>query len=79
MALLYLAVRMCFRTFDYRPDPVNAQISLWLALIAMSMEPVRTTPWLGQINVLLLGQVPAVGGDGPAHARRGASRRRSTL
>ena len=54
IALLYLAVRMCFRALGYRPDPVNAQISLCLALIAMSMEPVRTTLWLGQINVLLL-------------------------
>lgn len=54
VGLLYLAVRMCFRALDYRPGPVNAQISLCLALIAMSMEPVRTTMWLGQINVLLL-------------------------
>lgn len=54
LALLYLVVRMCFRALDYRPDRVTTQVSLCLALIALSMEPVRTTLWLGQINILLL-------------------------
>lgn len=54
VGLLYLAIRMCFRTLDYRSDRVTAQVSLCLALIALSMEPVRTTIWLGQINILLL-------------------------
>lgn len=54
LVLLYLAVRMCFRALDYRPDRVTAQVSVCLALIALSMEPVRSTLWLGQVNVLLL-------------------------
>lgn len=54
LALLYLAIRMCFRALDYRPDRVNIQVSIFLALIALSLEPVRTTLWLGQINILLL-------------------------
>lgn len=54
LALLYLAIRMCFRALDYRSDRVTIQVSLCLALIALSLEPVRTTLWLGQINVLLL-------------------------
>ncbi|UVE94236.1 glycosyltransferase 87 family protein [Dietzia sp. B32] len=54
LALLYLAVRMCLRALDYRPDRVTAQVSACLALIALSTEPVRTTVWLGQINILLL-------------------------
>ena len=54
LALLYLAIRMCFRALGYRPDRVTVQVSICLALIALSLEPVRTTLWLGQINVLLL-------------------------
>lgn len=54
VALLYLAIRMCFRALDYTPDRVTMQVSLSLAIIASSMEPVRTTLWLGQINILLL-------------------------
>ena len=54
LVLLYLAVRMCLRALDYRPDRVTAQVSLCLALIALSTEPVRTTVWLGQINIVLL-------------------------
>lgn len=54
LALLYFAVRMCFRALDYPADRVTKQVSLCLALIALSMEPVRTTLWLGQINILLL-------------------------
>lgn len=54
LALLYLAVRMCFRALGYAPDRVTVQVSLCLAAIALSLEPVRTTLWLGQINLLLL-------------------------
>ncbi len=54
LALLYLAIRMCFRALDYRTDRVTIQVSICLALIALSLEPVRTTLWLGQINLLLL-------------------------
>lgn len=54
LALLYLTVRLCLRALDYRPDRVTTQVSLCLALIALSMEPVRSTVWLGQINLLLL-------------------------
>lgn len=54
LALLYLAIRMCFRALGYRTDRVTIQVSICLALIALSMEPVRTTLWLGQINVVLL-------------------------
>lgn len=54
LVLLYLAVRLCLRALDYRPDRVTTQVSVCLALIALSMEPVRSTVWLGQVNVLLL-------------------------
>ena len=54
LGLLYLAVRMCFRALGYRSDHVTAQVALCLAVISLSLEPVRTTLWLGQINVLLL-------------------------
>jgi alpha-1,2-mannosyltransferase len=54
LVLIYLAVRMCFRALDYRPDRVTVQVSVCLALITLSMEPVRSTVWLGQVNVLLL-------------------------
>ena len=54
LGLLYLAIRMCFRALGYRSDRVTAQVALCLALIALSLEPVRTTLWLGQINILLL-------------------------
>ena len=54
VVLLYLAVRMCFRALDYQPDRVTAQVSVCLTLIALSIEPVRSTLWLGQINIVLL-------------------------
>lgn len=54
LGLLYLAIRMCFRALGYRSDRVTAQVAICLALIALSLEPVRTTLWLGQINILLL-------------------------
>lgn len=54
VGLLYLVIRMCFRALDYAPDRVTVQVSLCLAIIALSLEPVRTTLWLGQINILLL-------------------------
>ena len=54
LLLLYLAVRMCFRALGYAPDRVTVQVSLLLAVIALTLEPVRTTLWLGQINLLLL-------------------------
>ena len=54
LGLLYLAIRMCFRALGYRDDRVTVQVSLSLAVISLSLEPVRTTLWLGQINILLL-------------------------
>ena len=54
IVLLYLVVHMCLTALDYRTDRVTVQVSACLALIALSLEPVRTTLWLGQINVLLL-------------------------
>ena len=59
LALLYLVVRMSFRALDYSPDRVTRQVSLCIALICLSLEPVRTTLWLGQINILLLALVLA--------------------
>ena len=54
VGLLYLAIRMCLRTLGYRSDRVTVQVAVCLTLISLSLEPVRTTVWLGQINVLLL-------------------------
>ena len=54
LGLLYLVIRMSFRALDYAPDTVTRQVSLCLALISLSLEPVRTTVWLGQINIILL-------------------------
>ena len=54
LGLLYLAIRMCFRALGYRDDRVTIQVSICLTLISLSLEPVRTTLWLGQINILLL-------------------------
>lgn len=59
LGLLYLVVRMAFRALDYAPDTVTRQVSLCLALICLSLEPVRTTVWLGQINIILLALVLA--------------------
>lgn len=54
LGLLYLTIRLCFRALGYRDDRVTAQVSVCLTLISLSLEPVRTTLWLGQINILLL-------------------------
>ena len=59
LGLLYLVIRMSFRALDYAPDRVTRQTSLLLALICLFLEPVRTTIWLGQINILLLALVLA--------------------
>ncbi|KAA0918161.1 glycosyltransferase 87 family protein [Dietzia sp. ANT_WB102] len=68
LGLLYLVIRMSLRALDYAPDTVTRQVSLCLALICLSLEPVRTTIWLGQINLVLLALVLAdqlLSRDGP--------------
>ncbi|WP_333617918.1 glycosyltransferase 87 family protein [Dietzia sp.] len=54
LVLLYVAIRFSFRLVGYVSDPVTAQVSLCLAAVSLSLEPVRTTLWLGQINLVLL-------------------------
>lgn len=57
LILLYLVIRMCLRTLSYRNERVTKQVAFCLAAIALCLEPVRTTLWLGQINIVLLALV----------------------
>ncbi|HEY0499329.1 MAG TPA: glycosyltransferase 87 family protein [Kutzneria sp.] len=52
--LLLFAVARCWRWLGYRRDRAVVGIVLLSAGLALMFEPVRTTIYLGQINVLLL-------------------------
>lgn len=54
LGMLFLAIWMCLRMLGYRSDRVTIQVAICMAVICLSLEPVRTTLWLGQINILLL-------------------------
>ncbi|TQF74188.1 DUF2029 domain-containing protein [Rhodococcus spelaei] len=53
-AFLYLVVVLCWRQLGYRPDRTLYVVSALLTVIFTWLEPVRTTIWLGQINLLLM-------------------------
>ncbi|MFC9788781.1 glycosyltransferase 87 family protein [Rhodococcus sp. NPDC127528] len=53
-AFLYLVVLLCWRRLGYRPDRTLYVVSALLTVIFSWLEPVRTTIWLGQINLLLM-------------------------
>jgi alpha-1,2-mannosyltransferase len=57
--LLLFAVARCWRWLGYRRDRAAVGIVLLGAALALMFEPVRTTLYLGQINVLLLAIVVA--------------------
>jgi alpha-1,2-mannosyltransferase len=52
--LLLFAVARCWRWMGYRRDRSVVGIVLLVTVLALMFEPVRTTLYLGQINVLLL-------------------------
>ncbi|MFC4603477.1 glycosyltransferase 87 family protein [Rhodococcus kronopolitis] len=51
---LYLVVLLCWRQLGYRTGRHLYVVSALLTVIFSWLEPVRTTIWLGQINLLLM-------------------------
>ncbi|EME23030.1 glycosyltransferase 87 family protein [Rhodococcus triatomae] len=51
---LYLIVLLCWRQLGYRTDRTLHVATALLTVAATSLEPVRTTIWLGQVNLLLM-------------------------
>ena len=54
VVLLVGSVLLCFRLLGYRITPYIAGISALLAIASSFLEPVRTTLFYGQINLLLM-------------------------
>ncbi|MBV9722418.1 MAG: DUF2029 domain-containing protein [Mycobacterium sp.] len=54
VVMLVATVMLCFRLLGYRITPYLAGISALLAIACAFLEPVRTTLFFGQINLLLL-------------------------
>lgn len=54
VVLLIACVMVCFRILGYRLTPYLAGISALLALACAFLEPVRSTLFFGQVNLLLL-------------------------
>ncbi|HTQ19382.1 glycosyltransferase 87 family protein [Mycobacterium sp.] len=54
VVLLIACVMLCFRILGYRITPYLAGISALLAIACGFLEPVRTTLFYGQINLLLM-------------------------
>ena len=54
VVLLIAIVMLCFRILGYRITPYLAGISALLATACAFLEPVRTTLFFGQINLLLM-------------------------
>jgi alpha-1,2-mannosyltransferase len=54
VVMLVAIVMLCFRMLGYRITPYLASISALLAIACAFLEPVRTTLFFGQINLLLL-------------------------
>ena len=52
--MLVAIVMLCFRMLGYRITPYLASVSTLLAIACAFLEPVRTTLFFGQINLLLL-------------------------
>ncbi|GAA4489354.1 glycosyltransferase 87 family protein [Rhodococcus olei] len=53
-AALYLVVVLCWRLLGYRTDRTLYLAGGLLTVIVSWLEPVRTTIWLGQVNLLLM-------------------------
>ncbi|UAK38925.1 glycosyltransferase 87 family protein [Gordonia bronchialis] len=53
-AALFAAIMLSFRSLGYRVDARLLVLSALAAVAATSLEPVRTTIWLGQINIILM-------------------------
>ncbi|MFD1810706.1 glycosyltransferase 87 family protein [Rhodococcus gannanensis] len=51
---LYLIVLLCWRQLGYRTDRTLHVATALLTIIVTWLEPVRTTIWLGQVNLLLM-------------------------
>ncbi|MGU3432238.1 glycosyltransferase 87 family protein [Actinomycetes bacterium M1A6_2h] len=54
LALLHVAVRLCWRHLGYANDAWLTVVSACLAVVFTWLEPVRMTIWFGQINLLLM-------------------------
>ncbi|MFI9381431.1 glycosyltransferase 87 family protein [Kutzneria sp. NPDC052558] len=54
LLLLLFAIARCWRWLGYRRDRASVVVVLLCTGLALMFEPVRTTFYLGQINVLLL-------------------------
>ncbi|WP_245663339.1 glycosyltransferase 87 family protein [Nocardia inohanensis] len=54
LGVLYANVLLCWRMLGYRMTPRLAAISALLTLSCVFMEPVRTTLFYGQINLVLM-------------------------
>ncbi|WP_424806968.1 glycosyltransferase 87 family protein [Rhodococcus sp. 27YEA15] len=51
---LFTVVVLCWRVLGYRLDAKVYAVSALTTAIFLFMEPIRTTVWLGQINIFLL-------------------------
>lgn len=54
MVALWLAIVVCWRALHYRTSWQLLLVSGYIAVIATWLEPVRTTIWYGQINLMLM-------------------------
>jgi alpha-1,2-mannosyltransferase len=54
IVLLAAIVMLCFRILGYRLTPYLAGVSALLAIVCAFLEPVRSTLFFGQINLLLM-------------------------
>ncbi|MTE12480.1 DUF2029 domain-containing protein [Nocardia sp. CT2-14] len=54
LVVLYACVLLCWRMLGYRLSPRLASISALLAITCVFLEPVRTTLFYGQINLVLM-------------------------
>ncbi|MEV0758892.1 glycosyltransferase 87 family protein [Nocardia sp. NPDC050435] len=54
MAALVALVALCLRALQYRNSTRTWVFALALAVVCTALEPVRSTIWLGQINIFLV-------------------------
>ncbi|NMM83733.1 glycosyl transferase [Rhodococcus sp. SRB_17] len=54
VAALFAVIVLCWKYLGYRLDAKAYAVSVLATVIFLFMEPVRTTLWLGQINIFLL-------------------------
>ncbi len=53
-AALTGVIGMCLRSLRYRPDGRLIMFAALLAISSTALEPIRTTIWLGQVNLLVM-------------------------